>query len=94
MVLAILLPNFLKFAFTSISFFSFFLVFSVGFWPVAGETEIKEKIRDMEKVEERLTLFTVDVLDYHTILLALKGCSALFCCLDSPDAYDVGQVGS
>ena len=49
-----------------------------------------EKLRDMEKVEERLTVFSVDILDYHTILLALKGCSALFCCLDSPDAYDVG----
>ncbi|KAF3452887.1 hypothetical protein FNV43_RR03320 [Rhamnella rubrinervis] len=53
-----------------------------------GETEIVEKLRDMEKVEERLTVFSVDILDYHTILLALKGCSALFCCLDSPDAYD------
>lgn len=66
------------------------LILSVGVGPVAGETEIKDKIRDMEKVEERLRVFTVDVLDYHTILLALKGCSALFCCLDSPDAYDVG----
>ena len=60
------------------------------FGSVAGETEIMEKLRDMEKVEERLTVFSVDILDYHTILLALKGCSALFCCLDSPDAYDVG----
>lgn len=45
----------------------------------------------MEKEEERLSVFTVDIMDYHTILLALKDCSALFCCLDSPDAYDVGS---
>ena len=43
----------------------------------------------MEKVEERLEVFVVDVLDYHSILLALKGCSAMFCCLDSSDGYDV-----
>ena len=40
-------------------------------------------------MEERLAVFTVDILDYHSILVALKGCSALFCCLDSPDGYDV-----
>jgi hypothetical protein len=35
-------------------------------------------------------VFSVDVLDYHSILVALKGCSALFCCLDgSSDGYDV-----
>ncbi|PON48435.1 Hopanoid-associated sugar epimerase [Parasponia andersonii] len=54
-----------------------------------SESEIEKKIIEMEKVEEeRLSVFTVDVLDYHSILLALKGCSGLFCCLDSPDGYD------
>ncbi|KAF2310358.1 hypothetical protein GH714_007971 [Hevea brasiliensis] len=57
-----------------------------------GETEIEKKIRDMEKEEERLVVFDVDVLDYQSILFALKGCSALFCCLDSPDGYEDGVV--
>ncbi|KAL6973767.1 cinnamoyl-CoA reductase, partial [Sarracenia purpurea var. burkii] len=52
------------------------------------ETEIVEKIRDMEGMEERLVVSTVDVLDYHSILAAVKGCCALFCCLDSQDGYD------
>lgn len=43
----------------------------------------------MEKVEEGLVVFDVDVLDYHSILVALKGCTAMFCCLDSPDGYEV-----
>ncbi|RVW84730.1 Cinnamoyl-CoA reductase-like SNL6 [Vitis vinifera] len=66
----------------------------VGFWilkgllsRVAGETEIVKKIREMKKVEERLLVFTVDVLDYHSIIVALKGCCALFCCLDDSDGY-------
>ncbi|KAL4654478.1 hypothetical protein ACB092_01G381800 [Castanea dentata] len=53
-----------------------------------SQTEIEKKIREMEKIEERLVVFSVDVLDYHSILVALKGCSALFCCLDSSDGYD------
>ncbi|KAK7854902.1 tetraketide alpha-pyrone reductase 1 [Quercus suber] len=53
-----------------------------------SQTEIEKKIREMEKMEERLVVFCVDVLDYHSILVALKGCSALFCCLDSSDGYD------
>ncbi|XP_021818849.1 cinnamoyl-CoA reductase-like SNL6 isoform X2 [Prunus avium] len=57
-----------------------------------GETEIQKRIREMEKVEERLEVFVVDVLDYHSILLALKGCSAMFCCLDSSDGYDEKMV--
>lgn len=55
----------------------------------AGETEIQKSIRDMEKEEERLVVFCVDVLDYHSIVLALKGCSAVLCCLDSPERYEV-----
>lgn len=50
-----------------------------------------KKIKEMERVEERLSVFSVDTLDYHSILVALKGCSALFCCLDCPDGYDVSQ---
>ncbi|BBG92949.1 NAD(P)-binding Rossmann-fold superfamily protein [Prunus dulcis] len=69
----------------------------VGFWILKGllgrgETEIQKRIREMEKVEERLEVFVVDVLDYHSILLALKGCSAMFCCLDSSDGYDEKMV--
>ncbi|XP_015583419.2 cinnamoyl-CoA reductase-like SNL6 [Ricinus communis] len=53
-----------------------------------GETEIEKEINDMEKEEERLVVFSVDVLDYQSVLFALKGCSASFCCLDSADGYD------
>ncbi|KAL5538876.1 hypothetical protein UlMin_044192 [Ulmus minor] len=53
-----------------------------------GGTEIEKKIREMEKIEEKLSVFAVDILDYHSILLASKGCSSLFCCLDCPDGYD------
>ncbi|XVE63463.1 hypothetical protein DITRI_Ditri07aG0022600 [Diplodiscus trichospermus] len=52
------------------------------------ETEIEKKIKEMERVDESLSVFTVDIMDYHGILVALKGCSALFCCLDNPDGYD------
>lgn len=57
-----------------------------------GETEIQKRIRDMEKEEERLVVFCVDVLDYHSIVLALKGCSAMLCCLDSPEGYEENMV--
>ncbi|KAJ6330793.1 hypothetical protein OIU76_009397 [Salix suchowensis] len=57
-----------------------------------GETEIVKKIREMEREEERLAVFEVDALDYHSILIALKGCSAMFCCLDSTDGYDDNMV--
>lgn len=46
----------------------------------------------MEKVEERLVVFTVDVLDYRSITVALKGCCALFCCLDDSDGYGYDDV--
>ncbi|XP_039019139.1 cinnamoyl-CoA reductase 1-like [Hibiscus syriacus] len=75
----------------------------VGFWILKGllgkgytvhaaqikgsETEIEKKIKEMESVEKKLSVFSVDILDYHTILVALR-CSALFCCLESPDSYD------
>ncbi|KAI6680556.1 hypothetical protein NL676_034437 [Syzygium grande] len=52
-----------------------------------GEGEIVEKIRDMEVVEDRLVFYSVEVLDYRSILEALKGCAAVFCCLDSLDGY-------
>jgi hypothetical protein len=50
---------------------------------------MEKTIRDLAREEERLSVFEVDVLDYHSILIALKGCSAMFCCLDSRDGYDV-----
>ncbi|KAA8535401.1 hypothetical protein F0562_030444 [Nyssa sinensis] len=57
-----------------------------------GETELVKKIRDMQRIEERVVVFTVDMLDYHSILEAMKGCCALFCCLDSSDGYDDKMV--
>ncbi|KAL2481079.1 NAD(P)-binding Rossmann-fold superfamily protein [Abeliophyllum distichum] len=42
-----------------------------------GEKEIVKKITDLLKRENRLTIFTVDMLDYHSILEAMKGCCAL-----------------
>ncbi|KAK6942361.1 NAD(P)-binding domain [Dillenia turbinata] len=56
------------------------------------KTEIFKKIKDMEREEERLVVFGFDVLDYHSILIALRGCSALFCTLDSSDGYDDDMV--
>ncbi|XP_058227245.1 cinnamoyl-CoA reductase-like SNL6 isoform X2 [Rhododendron vialii] len=64
----------------------------VFFWFDAGEAEIVKKIRDMEGIEEGLVVYSVDVLDYHSILEALKGCCALFCCLDSQEGYDDKMV--
>lgn len=83
------LSNFLLLCFIALSSFPVngVLICFLGF--VAGETEIVKKLREIEKEEERLVLFSVDVLDYHSILVALKGCSALFASLDSSDNYDV-----
>ncbi|MQL91553.1 hypothetical protein Taro_024165 [Colocasia esculenta] len=55
------------------------------------ETEITRRIKEMKSKtdKERLSVFVVDVLDYQSILTALNGCSALFCSLDDPFAYDV-----
>ncbi|KAL3824679.1 hypothetical protein ACJIZ3_020708 [Penstemon smallii] len=54
-----------------------------------GEKEMIKKIEVIkERTESKLTIFMVDMLDYHSILEALKSCSALFCCLDSSDKYD------
>ncbi|KAL3532975.1 hypothetical protein ACH5RR_006496 [Cinchona calisaya] len=80
----------------------------VGFWVVKellfrgytvhaalqnnGEELILKKIMDLEKTEERLSTFKVDVLDYHSILEVVKGCCALFCCLDKSDGYDDKNV--
>jgi hypothetical protein len=38
---------------------------------LAGETEIQKKIRNMERVDERLEVFSVDVLDYQFIIAFL-----------------------
>ncbi|GAB2267479.1 hypothetical protein Dimus_002462 [Dionaea muscipula] len=54
----------------------------------AGEKEIVKQIRAMDEVEESLVVFEVDVLDYHSILSAIKGCSGLFCSLDSSQGYE------
>lgn len=55
-----------------------------------GEKEIMKKIKDLERTEkERVVIYSVDVLNYRSIVDALKGCCGLFCSLDSPDGYDV-----
>ncbi|KAL0345967.1 UNVERIFIED_CONTAM: putative anthocyanidin reductase [Sesamum radiatum] len=62
---------------------------------INGEKEIVKKIAGLERTEKgRLTMFTVDILDYHSILEALRLCCGLFCCLDSPDKYDGKMVDS
>lgn len=53
----------------------------------SGEKEILKKVMELEKKEERLKTFMVDVMDYHSILEALRGCCALFCCLDNANGY-------
>lgn len=53
-----------------------------------GEKEILNKVMDLEKKEEGLKIFMVDVMDYHSIHEALRGCCALFCCLDNSNGYD------
>ena len=50
-----------------------------------------KRIRDMEKKEAKLVVFAIDILDYQSILGALKDCSGLFCSLDSPEGYDVSS---
>ncbi|CAH8355695.1 unnamed protein product [Eruca vesicaria subsp. sativa] len=57
-----------------------------------GDSEIEETIREMEAKEERLVVYDVDVLDYQSILVSLKTCKAVFCCLDSPEGYDEKEV--
>ncbi|KAH0871447.1 hypothetical protein HID58_078469 [Brassica napus] len=57
-----------------------------------GDSEIEETIREMEATEERLVVYDVDVLDYQSILVSLKTCNAVFCCLDSPEGYDEKEV--
>ncbi|XP_010525771.1 PREDICTED: cinnamoyl-CoA reductase-like SNL6 [Tarenaya hassleriana] len=57
-----------------------------------GESEIEKKIKDMEVAEERLDVYYVDVLDYQSILMSLKGCNVVFCCLDNPSGYDEKEV--
>ncbi|CAI0427661.1 unnamed protein product [Linum tenue] len=55
-------------------------------------TEIEKKIMEMAKEDDtKLVVFGVDVLDYQSILVALKSCSGVFCCLDFQDPYDIEQ---
>ncbi|XP_031285010.1 cinnamoyl-CoA reductase-like SNL6 [Pistacia vera] len=53
----------------------------IGFWILKGLLN-KENYFGLD----------VDVLDYHSILVALKDCCALFCSLDGPDEYDDSLV--
>ncbi|PIN02603.1 Flavonol reductase/cinnamoyl-CoA reductase [Handroanthus impetiginosus] len=57
-----------------------------------GEKEMMKKITSLERTQKGLMIFMVDILDYNSILEALKGCCGLFCCLDSPDKYDAKMV--
>lgn len=66
-----------------------FVCETCGFYLFAGKPEIEKTIREMGKVENGLKVFPVDIMDYQSILVALKGCSGLFCCVDTPHVYDV-----
>ena len=58
----------------------------VGF---SGEYEI---IEGLCCNNEKVRVFQADPLDYHSIMNALKGCSALFYCFQPPSdhpTYDV-----
>ncbi|XP_023530490.1 cinnamoyl-CoA reductase-like SNL6 isoform X2 [Cucurbita pepo subsp. pepo] len=57
-----------------------------------GNPEIEKTIREMGKVENGLVVFPADIMDYQSILVALKGCSGLFCCMDTPHVYDEKMV--
>lgn len=57
-----------------------------------GKPEIEKTIREMCKVENGLMVFSVDIMDYQSILVALKGCSGLFCCMDTHHVYDEKMV--
>ncbi|KAG6589749.1 Cinnamoyl-CoA reductase-like SNL6, partial [Cucurbita argyrosperma subsp. sororia] len=57
-----------------------------------GNPEMEKTIREMGEVENGLVVFPVDIMDYHSILVALKGCSGLFCCMDTPHVYDEKMV--
>ncbi|XP_022931207.1 cinnamoyl-CoA reductase-like SNL6 isoform X2 [Cucurbita moschata] len=57
-----------------------------------GNPEIEKTIREMGKVENGLVVLPVDIMDYQSILVALKGCSGLFCCMDTPHVYDEKMV--
>ncbi|XP_023515814.1 cinnamoyl-CoA reductase-like SNL6 [Cucurbita pepo subsp. pepo] len=57
-----------------------------------GNPEIEKTIREMGEVVKGLVVFPVDIMDYHSVLVALKGCSGLFCCMDTPHVYDEKMV--
>ncbi|CAI0427663.1 unnamed protein product [Linum tenue] len=77
----------------------------VGFWILKGllsrgysvhaaiQNKKEKKIMEMAKEDDtKLVVFGVDVLDYQSILVALKSCSGVFCCLDFQDPYDEKMV--
>ena len=89
--LSLSLSIFLFFWFVGFCFVSMLNLLFVFLGLDAGETEIMTNIKEMGELEKRLELFVVDILHYQSIIGALKGCSALFCCLDSLDGYDVSD---
>ncbi|KAH9314645.1 hypothetical protein KI387_023272, partial [Taxus chinensis] len=48
----------------------------------AGESETARKLIEMRSANEGLKIFAADVLDYHSITDALKGCCGLFYAFD------------
>lgn len=46
------------------------------------ESEGVRRLIEMKTTNEGLRIFAADVLDYHSIAEALKGCSGLFCAFD------------
>uniref|UniRef100_A0A0D6R644 NAD-dependent epimerase/dehydratase domain-containing protein n=1 Tax=Araucaria cunninghamii TaxID=56994 RepID=A0A0D6R644_ARACU len=61
----------------------------------AEESETARRLIEMGRANEGLKLFAADVLDYHSITDALKGCSGLFYAFDQPQnaaGYDERMV--
>lgn len=60
------------------------------------ESERVRRLIEMEKTNEGLRIFAADVLDYHSITEALRGCSGLFYAFDQStqngSAYDERMV--
>lgn len=57
-----------------------------------GESQTSRKLIEMARANEGLRIFAADVLDYHSIIDALEGCSGLFYAFDqiqNAAEYDV-----
>eukprot|EP01018_Ginkgo_biloba_P014679 Gb_01297 [translate_table: standard] len=61
----------------------------------ATESETARKLQEMGRANEGVKIFAADVLDYHSIIDALQGCSGIFYTFDqseNSDGYDERMV--